>query len=374
MKMRMDALLVYLEMCYIFADVHSISGEEMKGKIKSLDGLRAIAVFLVIIAHATGIYFHEYEVMLGGSSQFGVWIFFVLSAFLLTSRFISTGFSWRSLLSYFLGRTMRILPVFAIAVLVYSYFGYFDLNTAISIITMKEAVLHFWTIPIEYKFYFILPFFAYAGVAIQKVYNGKAAAFLIFALAVLLQGLYPAMDSAYGGMVMWYFPLFACGMIAAFLYHDNFLKIGQELSDIAFLFFIVSMLIALPKVMWKLTGGFTDGWVLNKFIFYAPIFGLIVLLMSYGEGVFAWALSTPLMSYIGKWSFSIYLWHFLILAMGVWYVGISFYMYIATMVASILVGAVSFYLIENPMEKLRHKIMGMITKMQDSKITESSRA
>ncbi len=93
MKMRMDALLVYLEMCYIFADVHSISGKEMKGKIKSLDGLRAIAVFLVIIAHATGIYFHEYEVMLGGSSQFGVWIFFVLSAFLLTSRFISTGFS-----------------------------------------------------------------------------------------------------------------------------------------------------------------------------------------------------------------------------------------------------------------------------------------
>ena len=49
MKMRMDALLVYLEMCYIFADVHSISGKEMKGKIKSLDGLRAIAVFIVII-------------------------------------------------------------------------------------------------------------------------------------------------------------------------------------------------------------------------------------------------------------------------------------------------------------------------------------
>ena len=122
------------------------------------------------------------------------------------------------------------------------------------------------------------------------------------------------------------------------------------------------MLIALPKVMWKLTGSYTDGWVLNKFIFYSPIFGLIVLLMSYGEGVFAWALSTPVMSYIGKWSFSIYLWHFLILAMGVWYVGISFYMYIASMVASILVGALSFYLIENPMEKLRHKIMSMISR------------
>ncbi|WP_233475002.1 acyltransferase family protein [Enterobacter asburiae] len=334
----------------------------MKGKIKSLDGLRAIAVFLVIIAHATGIYFHEYEVMLGGSSQFGVWIFFVLSAFLLTSRFISTGFSWRSLLSYILGRSMRILPVFAIAVLTYSYFGYFDISTAYSIIMMKEAVLHFWTIPIEYKFYFILPFFAYVGVSILKVYNGKAAAFLIFSLAVLLQGIYPAMDGAYGGFVMWYFPLFSCGMIAAFLYHDKFLKVGHELSDVIFLFFIASMLIALPKVMWKLTGSYTDGWVLNKFIFYSPIFGLIVLLMSYGEGVFAWALSTPVMSYIGKWSFSIYLWHFLILAMGVWYVGISFYMYIASMVASILVGALSFYLIENPMEKLRHKIMSMISR------------
>lgn len=346
----------------------------MKGKIKSLDGLRAIAVFLVVIAHATGMYFQEYEEMLGGSSQFGVWIFFVLSAFLLTSRFIYTGFSVRSVVSYALGRTMRIIPVFAIAVFTYAYIGYFDFDTAFQVLLMKAEVMHFWTIPIEYKFYFILPFFAFAGLYTMKKYNGKAAAFLIFIFAVLFQAVYPAMDVSYGGIVMWYFPLFASGMIAAFLFHDDFLNVGHEASDVIFLFFIAAMLVALPKVMWKLTGSYQHGWLLDKFIFYAPVFGLVVLVMSYGKGLFSVVLSTPLMSYIGKWSFSIYLWHFTVLSKCAILIGVNIYVYIGSMVASIIVGAISFYLIENPMEKLRHKIMGVIAKKQESKITESSKA
>ncbi|HBV2907674.1 TPA: acyltransferase [Citrobacter freundii] len=344
----------------------SANGHKMNDKIKSLDGMRAIAVFLVIIAHATGIYYHDYESSLGGSSQFGVWIFFVLSAFLLTNRFIATGFSLRSLISYILGRSMRILPVFIIAVYVYSYFGYFDASTAYLIITMKAVALHFWTIPIEYKFYYILPFFAFAGVCMQKMYNGNASALLIISIALLLQIFLPSLDVSYGGFVMWYFPLFSCGMAAAFMYQEKTIKIDGRFSDASFLLFILSMFFAIPKVMHFITGSYTEGWVLNKFAFYSPIFALVILMMSYGEGFFAKILSSPVLSYIGKWSFSIYLWHFLILAMGVWFVGMNFYMYIFTMIASIFVGAISFYLIENPMEKLRHKIMSMITSKRIS--------
>ncbi|MDM3222498.1 acyltransferase [Citrobacter sp. Cf088] len=330
----------------------------MNGKIKSLDGIRAIAVFLVIIAHATGIYYHEYEASLGGISQFGVWLFFVLSAFLLTNRFVTTGFSWRSLLSYILGRSMRILPVFAIAVLVYSYFGYFDLNMAYSIITMKEAALHFWTIPIEYKFYYILPFIAFAGIYLGKISNWNISALLLAVSAIVFNILSPN--------VMWYIPIFLFGMSAAFLYQKKSLNFGGKFYDLIFIFFLLSVIFALPKVMHMITGSYSDGWVLNKFVFYSPIFALVILMMSYGEGFFAKILSSPVLSYIGKWSFSIYLWHFLILAMGVWFVGMNFYMYIFTMIASVFVGAISFYLIENPMEKLRHKIMSMITSKRIS--------
>lgn len=338
-----------------------MSGNEMKDKIKSLDGLRAIAVFLVIITHATGLYIPQHQASLGASSQYGVWLFFVLSAFLLTSRFFKTGFNIKSLASYFIGRTLRIIPVFVLAVYVYHKFGFFDLNKFKDIVIFKEPFMHFWTIPIEYKFYFTLPFIAFLAIFSQSKFGLKSSVLTLLIVAAVGQFFYPYTDLSLGGKVMWMLPIFLSGMIAACIHHAEAIKLGNMKNDIIISLCLLVFIITMPFFMGVLFNMHDDAWILNKFIFLSPILAIIVLIASQNKGVISWALSSPVLSYIGKWSFSIYLWHFLILCMGIWYVGVSIPMYFLSMLASIIVGAISFYLIENPMEMLRHKIMSLIS-------------
>ena len=139
----------------------------MSNKIKTLEGVRGLALLNVLVLHATGLFFPSINASLSGTAQFGVWLFFVLSAFLLTNRFFVTGFSLTSLASYVLGRSLRILPVFFLAVYVYYWAGLFKEDTLNKIITFSGSYAHFWTIPVEYVFYFILPVIAFASIKIS---------------------------------------------------------------------------------------------------------------------------------------------------------------------------------------------------------------
>lgn len=334
----------------------------MSVKIKSLDGLRAIAVFLVVISHAVGLYYPSYEKSLGVLSQLGVWLFFVLSAYLLTNRFFVTGFSIRSLVSYVLGRALRIIPAFSLAVYVYHLLGFFDEETMYRAILMQEMVMHLWTIPIEFKFYFALPFIAFVAIYLHKKYDFIGSVSFLIVTVICFQFLYPYTNLGYGGMVFWFYPLFASGMIAACVYqHLCAKKIKlSHLSDIIFVLFIVAIASVLPyvtNVLFEIDNG---AWAINKFLFYAPIFACTILAMSYCGGIAQRVLSTNVFSYIGKWSFSIYLWHLIILYRTIHIVGVGIYSFVLSLLLSIVFGGIGFYLIENPMEKLRHKIMSYI--------------
>ena len=58
--------------------------EEKPEHIKSLDGLRGIAVLFVLLAHSSHIHINIYhEINLGALGRIGVYLFFVLSAYLL---------------------------------------------------------------------------------------------------------------------------------------------------------------------------------------------------------------------------------------------------------------------------------------------------
>ena len=87
-------------------------------RIRELDGLRAIAILLVIACH-----YHAFASVLGGIFQFGwvgVDIFFVLSGFLITSILLKTKGSSNALRLFYTRRFQRILPPLAIALLLIS--------------------------------------------------------------------------------------------------------------------------------------------------------------------------------------------------------------------------------------------------------------
>ena len=96
--------------------------DQRKDHVRSLDGLRGIAVILVLLSHSSNnsIYFHD-AIAFNGIGKGGVYLFYVLSAFLLDRQIAlalmkqtAESFFWKR---YFARRFLRIYPLFIISLI-----------------------------------------------------------------------------------------------------------------------------------------------------------------------------------------------------------------------------------------------------------------
>lgn len=142
------------------------------GRIPSLDGIRAVSITLVLLAHAggTGIAIDRRVENLAG--DLGVRTFFVLSGFLITTLLTREERTHGriSLREFYIRRTLRIFPAFyayAIVIAVLASLGAIallpgDLGCAISYSTNFHATRswwtgHLWSLSVEEQFYVIWP-------------------------------------------------------------------------------------------------------------------------------------------------------------------------------------------------------------------------
>lgn len=135
-----------------FRDV--VAKEPTSGpNLAALDGVRGLAVAIVVAGHADGFR------MLGHGAA-GVWLFFVLSAFLLTlpyverpERLFESGHLWR----YTRRRLLRILPVYYFTITFLTLLVGAGAVYALEHFVFVRASGIFWTIPQEMLFYVFLP-------------------------------------------------------------------------------------------------------------------------------------------------------------------------------------------------------------------------
>ncbi|MGL4427788.1 MAG: acyltransferase family protein [Silvania sp.] len=326
-----------------------------ENKIRSADGVRGFALMIVVVMHATGLFFPSLHDHLGGTGQPGVWLFFVLSTFLLTHKFINSGFSFLNVLSYLLGRMIRILPIFYIAVLVYYLMGFYDLDKMKSIISFDSTYIHLWTIPIEFKFYFILPIVVYLASNIQR-YAGKAYSLMFLILLTLVFAfIYPYTDEEINGRLSYYIPVFMYGIIIAFVYNYFQFKISSRVSDGASIAIVLMFIMLTPPFMG------VNGWLGNKFVLLGPFIALFVYLQVNSGGYVSSILSSKIMAGLGKYSFSIYLFHIMIIFIVYPKFLDNVTAYFVTIALCIGGGAVAYHCIESPLESFRHKLMKRIT-------------
>ncbi len=141
-----------------------------QSKFKGLDGLRGIAVILVIIFHISKSY--SSLPLLG---TVGVNIFFVLSGFLITTLLLKEKikYGYISLKNFYIRRGLRIIPVIYLFLIVLFVLNrVYDLNVsrnsfiASALFLRNLPVLpgmndwyttHFWTLGIEEQFYLVWP-------------------------------------------------------------------------------------------------------------------------------------------------------------------------------------------------------------------------
>ena len=153
--------------------------------LDALDGIRGLAVLLVLASHTAAF-------RLNGHGAVGVWLFFCLSAFLLTTPFAARperAMSPSALRHYVSRRLRRIVPAYYLVLAVeFLFWGEGEGARILRHVFFLQGDTILWTIPQEVLFYALLPLLAIAHTLVFR--RSRAATILGLAGAAWAANLY----------------------------------------------------------------------------------------------------------------------------------------------------------------------------------------
>ena len=350
-----------------------------------IDGLRAVAVIAVILFHLNANW------LPGGF--LGVDIFFVISGYLIGGilyRELSTGTF--SLKRFYLRRMRRILPAF-FAVVVFTlivgaqlmvpgsdewntarssakwsvFFGgnfFSALNTDYFAPTVEVQPLnHLWSLAVEEQFYFIYPLILWAIMGIIKRILPPASSSLTRCVNVVLTALAIASFalaflpiSLHGtALVPYYLPHLRFGelligaILAVAVAQGNLqpsAKTATFVGSLSILVLIACLILPFPN---------TTPWFPGFAAALPCIASAGIIYAGARPYWFASALSHRAVVFVGKISYSLYLWHWPLLAFAHYALGreLSNTVLAAAALLIVLLSLASYYLIEQPLRHLQ---------------------
>ena len=341
-----------------------------------IDGLRAIAVISVIIYHLN-------ENWLSGGFL-GVDIFFVISGFLITGIIITeiqqNSFSLKQ---FYTRRIKRIYPAFitvmalvsfiASAIFIYNDFnklrktielaiaflsnfylgltqGYFDLSAN------ENPVLHIWSLAVEEQYYLIFPLILILAYKKFREIKALFSITLVLFFILLATSFIPA--NFYKEVLhqpnIYYlsnlrFPELLVGSLLA-IYHNlsNKVQLSKQVNNILA---ILSTLLL-----------FSCLFLMNNDIAFIPgvtlilpcIFTALIIHTTSQNNIVKLCLSNKAIVFIGKISYSLYLYHWIFIAFAYYITGekqINNQSIAVVTVLTIIFSVLSYYLIEQPIRK-----------------------
>jgi len=356
---------------HFYADITQVPSALQKKHLPSLDGLRCFSILFVIIAHV-----NEYNAALNsesihyffGGGVFGVHYFFVISGFIITTLLlmerVKTGNI--SLKHFYLRRLLRIFPLtYLFLIVLIGLNGPFHLglpfpDLAGAFLFIKNAgtssswyTAHYWSLSVEEQYYLIFPFILWKGGV--KTYLNVC---FLFICLFLCKNIYEHYSSSPGGSLQ---------AIADIFLSSNFLSILVG-SMTSILFFKTGG--ELPRVNpILLTAAHIGLFLLAFFSFRNPkLFGLssllsscsiaasIFLLIRFPYGPFHRVLNNRLIAYVGKLSFSLYIWQQLFTAHQPWAQTFKYGNSIAlNLIFLAIVAYLSYNYFEKPFLKLKER-------------------
>lgn len=322
-----------------------------------------MAVLIVIIAHALVMFIPATRHYLEGTGKIGVWLFFVLSAFLLTGKFIKSGINKHSLTEYALGRISRILPMFLIAASFYFIVGYYDYQKLIRIVTFREGYGHLWTIPVEFKFYFLLPLISFLFCALYKLKGMPLIILTAVAIVISSRMIFPAHSIPENSIyTRWYISSFVLGIVLAYFLFSappvtN--QIGKR-SGIMMLLALTGIVFTIPAIQEMLFGKSLITNLSTSYLSLSFFWSVFIYFSFYDNGLFRRLLTSNIMRGIGNQSFSTYLFHWFVLTeLSKRYCG-SILCMIAGIIISLILGNIIYTCIEKKIEKARHSFQKFV--------------
>jgi peptidoglycan/LPS O-acetylase OafA/YrhL len=380
--------------------------------IPALDGLRALAILLVLVFHAwynipgyisAGRQASNYPIYYGRT---GVHLFFVLSGFLLFlpyARWIF-GLQRRPLARLFYKRrALRVGPAYWASLIILT------LAAPLSLAALGDFLLHvvflsnvwpasifsingvFWTMAIEVQFYLVLPAIAWFIYLLSRRMNPIAAA-TVMALALALvvvasQELYRTglgklafLSGALVGesALSYWLVVFGLGILCSVLY-IYFTSVAPPLKDTA------RRLENIGAV------SFVGGCALALLLAFSPSdrgsvvqtgFGVAYAMLLFGI-LFGWQIFRRIFAYravrfVGLISYSFYIWHSIVLRMieplvaGLPFISHVIARFLLGGALSVVVAYVSYQLVERPFIAARRSAHETVVPIREQATTASA--
>lgn len=331
------------------------AGDEHPDHHKPLDGLRGLAVLMVVFGHGANHGLGPFgpdSMMIRG--KLGVYLFFVLSAYLLDRQIIKMfqqgRAQWDYWRYYFSRRVLRIFPLFFLALVVFRVANAAGLKVVIHSwgqlwehLALQRGDHIFWSIPVEFKYYLISPILLYFFHRVLR-WNLWAMGITFAALFVGIYQ-YSVLWQPDGTSTLLYLNIFLMGTLVAVLERCvpnfwNALRTFKPASSLGW-----SVILAFSLWSWKMD----DFTSINTFLPAAALWS-IALAATFGPGWWASLLSFKPLRWVGKVSFSMYLFHIPVLMwVKTWAIpsGPLWFIYLGL---TALVCAATFLLVERPLQ------------------------
>ena len=357
-------------------------------KLEYITTLRALAILLVVMVHigivSNGVsYLHPFITSIITNGARGVQLFYILSAFTLFLSFHHRNKEKRPITNYFIRRFFRIAPLFYVAIIYYLWQNgigprywlgdatHISTENIVSTATFLNGFNPYWinsivpgggSVAIEVVFYCLLPFLFHRIKNIQQ-----ACGFTLFTLCLrFILNFFLAHHVLITDGRLWneylflylpnQLPVFSLGIVLYFLIYDNTaIKFSYKFLFTSSTVILLGLAIAAPA--------FIDG------IFY---FGIVFLIFAYALSRYhPRTLFNPVLLYIGKISYTIYLTHWAAIYLLTKYKILNLILshnevtailnfatnYVMVLSLSIGLSTVLYYTIESPMQNVGKRLI-----------------
>ncbi len=266
---------------------------------------------IVVVAHIISVH-PRFSVYANGCGKIGVWLFFVMSAFLLVYHAKRERITLKGLGIYYWDKIIKLYPVYIIG-LVAAYFlqllpGKIDI---IKHLFLMEGIGHFWYMTVIIKFYLIAPFIEWIYTKCQMKRN-----FVLIACtaAIIIEGCFPFTRYVENSIELrWYLPLFLIAMVVYVIYDKTRAWGKKGLWDCVVLLCLFIMVLCTPLLRWKIWGISPGNFLQNKYLLIGGLWCVIILAVSWGKYVCILLEKCRILQFIGKISYPVYIIHYIVL-------------------------------------------------------------
>lgn len=365
-------------------DGHAAYSAPTTHRRADIQGLRALAVILVILAHA------KFSLFRGG--YIGVDVFFVISGFVITGLLLRQpeGQVFRNLGTFYARRIRRILPAATVTLIAtmaaaFAVIGPFNAQPLLTDVRWaslfganfrfisvgtdyfaqglpQSLITHFWSLAVEEQFYFVFPLVLFVSLSIFGLRRHRVALGVFLTSLVAASAVWSVMQTNNNPVVAYFSPF------------TRFWELG--VGALLAVLPVATIFERTPRVLrvtatWISLGGvlatamlLTDASAVPGWLTWWAVAPTGVLLLLGGDQV-RWSVSGLLslrpVTYVGDISYSLYLFHFAWLNTPVQYAllnysheaTLSLTSRLAQIAGALGCAIISYHVIENPIRRAR---------------------